>query len=187
MRRHWQYLKYVIRHKLFVFDACAQYMTWGEPVFSLKLLLRSLIHDWDKFLPDEWFPYARFFYEPDGTKAQRRDSTGYYKAAETGNDAFDFAWLLHQKRNDHHWQWWTLPLDDGGIKVLNMSRLAKTEMICDWRGAGAAQGFPNTWEWYTKNKNKMQLHEDVRGWIEHQLIIQAHIAGVNITVDDLRA
>jgi len=43
-------------------------------------------------------------------------------------------------------------------------------MLCDWRGAGRAQGYgDNTVEWYKKNKHKMQLYENTRKWIEEQL------------------
>lgn len=157
MKKHWQYLKYVLRHKWFVFLACLSY----------GLVWRGIKHDWHKFLPDEWLPYARFFY---GKSAiQRRDKTGYYKPTDTGDAAFDFAWLLHQKRADHHWQWWVLPEDDGGVKVLPMSATARKEMIADWRGAGRAQGKPNTWEWYEANKGKMQLHPDTRAWVEAEI------------------
>lgn len=160
MRRHWQYLRYVLRHKWFVFLACLEYRV---PLWI------ALFHDWDKFLPDEWFPYARFFYEPDGSKRQRRDSTGYYKPTDTGDADFDFAWLLHQKRNRHHWQWWVLPEDNGGEKVIPMWDVYRREMLADWIGAGKAQGTPETWVWYEANKEKMRLHPETRAWIEEQL------------------
>lgn len=57
MQKHWRYLKYVIRHKWFVLLAG---LTLGVPLRQL------LVHDWSKFLPCEWFPYASFFYgQPD--------------------------------------------------------------------------------------------------------------------------
>lgn len=152
-----RYLRYVLRHKWFVFVECAR----------VGLLWRGLCHDLSKFRPSEFLPYARFFYGP---KAQpRRDSTGYYKPTDTGDAAFDFAWLLHQKRNDHHWQWWVLPLDDGGEKVLPMSDAARREMLCDWRGAGRALGTPDTRRWYEANKTKMRLDSATRAWIEANL------------------
>lgn len=173
MKKHLLYLRYVLRHKWFVFLACLQY----------GLIWRGIKHDWHKFLPSEWFPYVNFFYGKGGKPVQRRDSTGYYKPTDTGDDAFDFAWLLHQKRADHHWQWWVLPEDDGGVKVLRMSDAAMKEMLCDWRGAGRAQGKPNTWEWYEANKGKMQLHPEVRAWIEEELARQQH----SYEVDKYRA
>ena len=129
------------------------------------LFWQGVIHDLSKFWSSEWGPYVDTFY---GKRAIRRDATGYYKP--TGNnDAFDFAWLLHQKRNRHHWQWFLLPEDEGGFKVLEMPLACRKEMLADWRGAGRAQGKPDTLTWYTKNRMKMQLGPETRAWIEAQL------------------
>lgn len=157
MKAHLKYLSYVLRHKWFVFlAACRLGIPW-----------RGLVHDLSKFRPSEWFPYVEHFH---GRKAKPwRDSTGYYKPTDTGDPAFDFAWFLHQKRNQHHWQWWTLPEDGGGLKVLPMSDACRREMLADWRGAGRAQGKPDTLTWYAKNREKMTLHPDARAWIEQQL------------------
>ena len=103
--KHFKYLKYVLRHKWFVFIECCK---MGYPFLGL-------IHDWSKFRPSEFLPYAEHFYgkdshHKDGSHQQKgiktgRDETGYYKPTDTGDKAFDFAWLLHQKRNRHRWQW----------------------------------------------------------------------------------
>ena len=158
---YWKYLKYLLRHKWFVMIEC----------FKVGLVWRGLKHDLSKFRPCEFIPYAKFFY---GDHSPKRDSTGYYKPTDTGDKAFDFAWLLHQKINDHHWQWWVLPEDDGGTKLLEMSENAMLEMVCDWVGAGKAQGFQSlsddiykeTRIWYNKNKSKIQLNPNTRSAIE---------------------
>ena len=160
MRRYIAYLRYLIRHRRYVRRAC-----WGEGLYW-----RGLVHDLSKFRPDEFIPYARHFYNRDGSKKQARGKTGYYKPTDTGDPAFDFAWFLHQKRNRHHWQWWILPEDDGGTKIMEMDRDSVREMVCDWAGAGKAQGFfspPDdeyyeTRKWYEKNNQKMQLHPRTR-------------------------
>ncbi len=155
--KHLKYLSYVLRHKWYVFIECCK----------LGIFWQGIVHDLSKFLPSEWFPYAEHFY---GSKAKQwRDSTGYYKPTDTGDPAFDFAWLLHQKRNKHHWQWWILPEDEGGIKIFPMPDKYRREMLADWRGAGRAQGKPDTKAWYFANKDKMQLHPETRAWIERQL------------------
>jgi len=159
-----KYLNYVIRHRWFVMLAC----------FSEGLFWRGLTHDLSKLLPSEFIPYANFFY---GKKPSIRDKTGYYKPTDTGDKDFDFAWLLHQKRNDHHWQWWILPEDEGGIKVLPMSPQARLEMVCDWVGAGKAQGhfppkddrFAETRKWYQANNHKMSFHQETKQWIENKI------------------
>ncbi len=153
MNQHFQYLKYLLRHIYFVSYAC----------FKKGIWLRGLLHDISKWLPDEWIPYANFFYG----KEKLRNTTGYYKPTDTGNTAFDFAWLLHQKRNRHHWQFWVLPEDNGGIKILPMPHIYRLEMLCDWWGASMAQGYHGKSKtWYKANKDKMQLHPETRKWIE---------------------
>jgi hypothetical protein len=150
VRRHIRYGWYLVRHKWFVFVAgCKLGIPW-----------LAALHDLSKLRPSEWFPYARSFYEPDGSKKRRPD---------TGNEAFDFAWLLHQKRNRHHWHWWLIPEDEGGMKVLPMPDRYRREMLADWIGAGRAQGTPDTLCWYTVNRHKMKLHPETQAWIEAQL------------------
>ena len=155
-----RYLRYILRHRWYVMVEC----------FKFGLIKRGLLHDLSKFLPSEFLPYAKFFYGKKGSGIKKgRNETGYYKPTDTGDSAFDFAWLLHQKRNRHHWQWWVLPEDGGGLKILSMPRLDILEMICDWKGAGKAQGHfepDECQKWYQKNKDKLQLHPRTRNLIE---------------------
>ena len=106
MRRYTSYFWYVVRHKWFVALEC-----WKRGLFW-----RGLVHDWHKFLPSEFVPYARFFHESDGSPKVRRDSTGYYKPESTGDYSFDWAWFLHTRRSKHHWQGWVLPTSGTGDK-----------------------------------------------------------------------
>jgi len=159
MQRYLSYMKYVTIHRWFVMVEC----------FREGLIWQGLIHDLSKYRPTEFIPYAKFFYDPNGIKRTVREKSGYYKPTDTGDVAFDYAWLLHQKRNKHHWQWWILPEDEGGIKTLSIPANYIKEMICDWRGAGRAQGvkdWQNPSRWYEINKHKMQLHGETRKNIE---------------------
>jgi hypothetical protein len=162
----------MLRHKGVVF--LATIMMALQPSYipiglRLRLLWFGISHDWSRFLPSEWGPYAEFFYGENGKATTVRDKAGHYKPADTGDEAFDFAWLLHQKRNRHHWQWWILPEDDGRFKVLEMGQVYVLEMICDWMGAGRAQRKPDIGTWYLANHRKMQLSDEARGTIEFQL------------------
>ncbi len=159
IRRHIAYGRYLVRHKWFVTVEC----------FRRRLFWRGLVHDLSKFRPLEWFPYARHFYAPNGKSYQeaKRDETGYYKPTDTGDAAFDFAWLLHQKRNRHHWQWWIIPTDEEGVMLIAIDPLYVQEMVCDWTGAGLAQGHGRDVKpWYEANKAKMQLHKSTRQYVE---------------------
>ncbi len=164
MRRHIEYLKYVLRHKFYVFQAG---LKLGVPIWRLAL------HDWTKFTPAEWWPYVEYFYtdkrqtewfENDGTMGEASLPYGAYVG-----ERFNFAWNHHQKRNDHHWQYWLLMEDNGNQFPLPMSDVCRREMLADWIGAGRALGKPDTRAWYQDNLQKMKLHPETRLWIERQL------------------
>jgi hypothetical protein len=157
MKAHWNYLVYLLRHKYFVFLEC---LKLGVPIWI------AILHDWDKFLPDEWFGYAHYIYAPDGTKYVRQSKD--FRYLPTNSEAFDRAYFLHMKRNKHHWQWWIVA-HENGLHMEPMSDLYRREMLADWRGAGRALGKPDTLAWYSANAKYIQLHPDTRCWIEQQL------------------
>ena len=150
--------------------------------FSYGMYWRGLTHDLSKLRPSEFFPYARHFY---GDIKKGRDGSGYYKPTDTGDPAFDHAWFLHQKRNSHHWQYWCLPEDESGHKVLEMPIDDLCEMLSDWRGAGRAQGTPDTCKWYNANGHKLQLHPVSRGIIETALFGNTVTEGLGEEIREL--
>lgn len=139
-----KYVSYIVRHKWFVFVECCR----------LGVFWRGLIHDLSKLRPDEWLPYQRYFYGENlvGTL-----------------DEFNRAWLLHQHRNPHHWQYWILREDDGGTFAMEMPDAYRREMLADWCGAGRALGKPDTRAWYLANRDRIVLHANTRTWVEGQL------------------
>jgi len=149
MKKYLVYLGYILKHKYFVLVEC----------FKIGLFWRGITHDMSKFRPSEFFPYVDFFYK----KQPLRDKSGYFKPTDTGDLAFDFAWLLHQKRNDHHWQWWCVPNEGNKLRAFKMSKDALNEMVCDWIGAGKAQGRNiSTLDYYEINKHKIILHPETK-------------------------
>lgn len=149
MRRWWSYLKYVLRHKWFVLVAGRRI---GAPV------RRLILHDMSKFLPSEWWPYARTFYKEDGGKQYKED------------DGFNQAWLLHQHRNPHHWQYWLLKTDRGDLVAVEMPKAYAIEMVADWMGAGRAiTGKWEAKEWYEKNRSKIALGPKTREFVDRLL------------------
>jgi hypothetical protein len=149
------YGSYVMCHKWFVFLECAKR---GMPIIGL-------LHDMSKFRPSEFIPYMDHF----GTNIRKgRNKTGYYKPEDTGNPKFERAWLNHQHRNPHHWQYWVIPNNEGG-KVYEIPLRYRKEMFCDWLGAGRAQGTPDVRKWWETNKDKMKFGTETYRWIEHQL------------------
>jgi hypothetical protein len=156
--KHLRYIKYITRHRWFVFIACCK----------LGIPWLGLIHDLSKYRPSEWLPYANYFY---GNNSAKNQAANKNKRPEIVDDAaFDYAWLLHQKRNKHHWQFWMLPKDDGSNRFLPMPEKYVKEMIADWTGAGMAIVGRKDWRpWYESNKNVIQLHPDTRARIEREL------------------
>lgn len=155
MNQNLQYFAYIIRHKVAVFRAGRYF---SAPLFRL------LIHDWTKFLPSEWLPYARYFY---GLKSIDNE------------ERFEQAWNRHQKRNKHHWQYWASlqDVDDPPIYCLKIPDKYIREMVADWTGAGMAcsrtknlkTGVINARAWYAANRDRLMLHEDSRKEIERLL------------------
>lgn len=160
---HWRYLGYVLRHKFYVYRA-------GRKLGVGRLQL--LIHDWHKFLPGEWLPYARYFYGgsyPSQDFSNRNPQFGSILTKERVQNEFDLAWLKHQRRAKHHWQWWVLREDDGATKLLPMPDKYRREMLADWRGAGMALGKPDTKGWYEATCKGRMLHPRTKAWVEERL------------------
>lgn len=135
MRWTLQYLWLTLKHKVFVFRA---------GLLTRAPIWRLVIHDWSKFTPSEARHYGRQFFGDKG------DPLG-----------FSYAWLYHQRRNPHHWEFW-IPVTghtSGGYPDLSpmpMPEWAVREMIADWMGASRAYSgkWPESllgWEWFTKN------------------------------------
>lgn len=148
MRRHLASLRYLLRHKWYVLLECRK--------LNVPLWI-ALWHDWDKFLPDEWFPYARTLYAPDGTRRYG------------SNPAFNHARLIHMQRNKHHWQHWVMIGDCGEIDCLPMPDVYRRELLADWRGAGKSMGKPDVSGWYAGCRATMIFHPETRAWLDQQL------------------
>jgi len=158
-----KYFQYLLRHKWFVFLECKK----------RGLFFRGLLHDWSKFLPDEFLAYARFFYGRDSTHESRESR---YQSIKWTQRYFQRAWQKHLMRNKHHWQNW-INIQDGGTQViLEMPKKYTVEMVCDWIGAGRAQGYYNpkkpmeeVYNWWIDNSREVVLHPHTRRYVEFLL------------------
>lgn len=157
IRENWGNLKYIVRHKWFVFVA------------GRKLgvsLWRLLIHDWTKILPIEWRAYRTYFYgEWSSWDTNKRDAVSI---------SFAHAWLRHIHWNKHHWQYWVVmddPRGELGITYpLVMPEKYVREMVADWQGAGRA--ITGKWDaknWYESKKGAIMLHPETRTLVESLL------------------
>jgi len=140
MKRYIQYFKYVIRHKWFVFVAG---LKLNVPIWQL------LLHDWDKFAPYQFIPFAKCYRAASGEKQYNPDDT-YWAAVNA-----------HHKNNKHHWEHWIFVNKTSNVPLLIPEKHCR-EMVADWIGAGLAQEKPDTLLWYDNNRDKMLLHEASR-------------------------
>jgi hypothetical protein len=144
----------VLRHKFYVYQE-------GRKLGLGRWQL--LIHDLSKFSRAEWGPYVRKFY---GGPSPRDTSGGYDPNAQ--GDEFKRAWAHHWQTNLHHWEHWSECLP----APLPMPDRYRREMLADWRGAGLAQGKPDTAAFYRANGTRMRLHPETRAWVEAMLGIE---------------
>ncbi|WP_422661504.1 DUF5662 family protein [Paenibacillus sp. EC2-1] len=107
MRAYWRYFLYVVDHKLNVCIEC-----WKEGLY-----LQGIVHDFSKFSPKEFVPYARKFYST--------------RKSEETELQWKYAWLNHQHKNKHHWEYWVV--NPNSNEVLPMPEKYIIEMVCDWR------------------------------------------------------
>ena len=138
-----KYFWATLRHKWFVLLASRKI---GLPLW------RALVHDLSKFGPSELPHYDRQFFGDKG------DPVG-----------FASAWLHHQNKNDHHWEYWITRSDHshGGSGAvdgcLEMPLVCIMEMIADWMGASMA--YSGSWDmfsWLEKSLPRMQLHPETK-------------------------
>jgi len=151
MIKNLKYFKYICIHKWFVFLQCLRFIKI-YPFLGFSLLWRGIVHDLSKFRRDEWIPYREYYYGKNKAYVQ---------------NVFDLAWLKHIHRNKHHWQYYILLEDEGNTKLIEMPFIYVLEMVADWVGAGIAiTGKMEVWNWYEKNKHRMQFHPNVRMEVE---------------------
>jgi hypothetical protein len=137
----------LIRHKWLVMRGCVK----------AGLYRQGLTHDLSKFSRAEFQPYAWKFFPPDD---------GFVDSRRIEN-AFLHAWLHHQHRNRHHWNYWVV--DQSEPRALPMPDNYLVEMVCDWRAVGRQLG--NTArEYYEKNRRRIILHPETRKKLERMLL-----------------
>jgi len=121
-------------------------------------------HDLSKWGPEEFVPYANWFWHRDIVGQEAAEQSEYRRP-------FLEAWNCRMHRNKHHWQYWLLVKDAGQIDALEMPEIYATEMIADWLGASMA--YTGSWdmtEWLQENYSKLVLHPNTRKFVTKMLI-----------------
>jgi hypothetical protein len=144
------YFSYLVSHKIEVAKRC----------FKEGLYLQGLLHDWSKFLPSEYTPFAyKFKWPSEKTPEEHKRIEHNFRCARN----------KHFNRNSHHWKYWVLE-ESQGIALEMPDRYLK-EMICDWEAVGKLKE-DCAKEFYEKNKSKIVLHPRTRAKLENILMNQ---------------
>lgn len=157
-----KYILHILKHKWYVFLASRRVA--GIPLW------RIIIHDLSKFSPAEVPAYKDRLLN-DG-KIRDRVKWAY-------------AWHHHQKRNPHHWEYWTFFWhahgDENfynGIIVNNCIEIPETylrEMVADWMAASMI--YTGSWditEFVADGWSKMRLHAKSRILLQKILAEQGY-------------
>ncbi len=152
MKKYFKFLHSLLRHKWFVFLECCKL---GVPWLGI-------IHDWTKFLPSEFLPYARKYHGGEYLSANScwRSKAGFTgRTKESVNVASAAAYLHHYTLNKHHLEHWSLR---------PMPTRYRLEMMADWVAVSKTYGVPAR-EWYLSIKGKSAMHATTSAWLEDQL------------------
>lgn len=121
-------------------------------------IIESEEHDRSKYCNPEYNDYDAYFYG--GNRS--------YQVVMN----FNYAWLLHQHKNPHHWQYWVLINDDQaeGTMPLPMPLRYIYEMIADWwTFSWKNRNLFEIFDWYESNKDYILLHRTTRIVVEDLL------------------
>lgn len=156
IKKYLKYFLYILEHKKNVFIEC---MKEG-------LYIHAFTHDMSKFLPSEFFPYARYDF-------QNKENNNI----QTKGD-FNDAWEHHYIYNKHHWNYWCLDLDAlAHNKIIKldipneMPRKYLKQMICDWKAMSRKFG-DTAQAFYLNHYWEIELNRESRYLLEWMLGIR---------------
>ena len=143
LRGYWKNILYILNHKINVLVEC-----WKEGLY-----LQGITHDLSKLSPKEFSPYAKKFFSSK-------------QLSEDDELRWRYAWLNHQHKNKHHWEYWVV--DPNKKLALPMPKKYLLEMVCDWRS------FSRNWGRRVKPAtlnltDRIILHPDTKKALEYIL------------------
>ena len=138
------HLKTVHKHRSEVRKLC----------FKAGLYWQGLTHDLSKYSPAEFIPGVRYFEGTRSPQVQEREELG-----------FSPAWLHHQGRNKHHFEYWMDYVSHAGLVPVQMPKKYIVEMVCDriaacktYQKEAFTQASP--YEYYEKMHDHYLIHPE---------------------------
>ena len=158
-----EYDQYLREHVAAVYDA----LKWMSENLDIpgvtdtdfsNALWNATDHDKSKFEKFEYDAYDDYFYG--GNRS--------FKVVQM----FNYAWLHHQNKNPHHWQYWVLiqdnPEDETSTAIpLVMPVVYVLEMIADWWSfSWNKEDKYELFSWYADNEKNILLNKNTRNLVE---------------------
>ena len=155
--------KHIVKHKWYILLEC----------WSVGLYWHGITHDISKFFPSEFVGYSEnFFGDKLDLALKARIRFGVYCNEELPigwlpEDRFAVAWLLHQHRNKHHWDYWV----KSDNKPVPMPIRYVKQMVCDWRAMSRQFG-GTAHQFYQEKQDGIILHTQTKKAISEQLDVR---------------
>ena len=152
----WKHFCTITRHRLQVIRNC----------YHAGILWQGLRHDLSKYSPTEFIPGAKYYQGDRSPNAEEREVNGY-----------SVAWMHHQGRNKHHFEYWQDYHPQTRMKQpVKMPLRYVKEMFCDRVAAsktyrGAAYRDSDPYDYYAHSVDHYIIHPDTAAALESLLRI----------------
>lgn len=162
----------ITKHKLLVMDGC----------FKLGMYYQGIMHDLSKYSPTEFLVGAKYYQGDRSPNNAEREDYGMSRA-----------WMHHQGRNKHHFEYWidyTVDGEKGKRKPMRMPKKYVVEMFVD-RIAASKNYNPKTYtdrfplEYFMKGYDTVPMHEKTKEELKFLLEMLAE-HGEDYTYDYIR-
>lgn len=148
----WKHFKTITGHKILVMKGC----------FKVGLYKQGLLHDLSKYSPSEFLVGIKYYQGDRSPNNAEREEKGY-----------SAAWLHHQGRNKHHYEYWIdYGLEGRGImSPVEMPKKYIVEMFIDRVSAcktyhGKAYQTKDALEYYQRGAANLAIHPKTRALLE---------------------
>ena len=160
MGKAWKHFKTITYHKLLVAKGC----------FQVGLYRQGILHDLSKYSPTEFMAGVRYYQGNRSPNNAEREKKGY-----------SAAWMHHQGRNRHHYEYWIdyslgdshgvrqpVPMPDRYIAEMIIDRIAACKV---YQKAAYTDASPLAY--YNRGTVRAPLHPDTRKKLERMLTMLA--------------
>lgn len=154
----WKHFKTITYHKYLVMKGC----------FAVGLYKQGLLHDMSKYMPSEFLIGVKYYQGDRSPNNAEREDIGYSSA-----------WLHHQGRNKHHYEYWIdystvakglhpAPMPERYIVEMFIDRIAASKV---YNKGHYSDDLPL--KYYDRGREFAPLHQKTKALLEELLVMLA--------------